>query len=86
MSHVPNELDIKTDLRRGVMASYSSKKFADSNTITFVKNAENNLELLKDKLGEKKYFEVKTRILKSKDTKKPIEKRREDLLTAYSLI
>jgi len=86
MSHIPNELDIKTDLRRSVMASYSPKKFSDSNVITFVANAEKNLELVKDKIGEKKYIEVKEIIKKSNNTASPIEKRREDLLTAYSLI
>ena len=86
MSHVPNELDIKTDLRRGVMASYSPKKFADANTVFFINNAQKNLSLLKNKIGKKKYTEVKERILKSKDATNPIEKRREDLLTAYSLI
>ncbi len=86
MSHTPNELDIKTDLRRSVMASYSPKKFTDANAISFVNNAQKNLGLLKDKIGRKRYTEIKERIIKSKDVRKPIEKRREDLLTAYSLI
>jgi hypothetical protein len=86
MSHLPNELDIKTDLRRSVMASFSPKKFADTNFVAFVNNAQKNLELLKEKVGKRKYTEVKARIVKSKDTQKPIRKRREDLLTASSLI
>lgn len=86
MSHLPNELDIRTDLRRSVMASFSPKKFTDTNFVTFVNNAQKNLELLKEKVGKRKYTEVKARIDKSKDTLKPIEKRREDLLTASSLI
>jgi len=86
MSHKPNNLDIKTDLIRSVMASFSSKEFADANFKTFIEKAQKNLELLKDKIGMRKYTEVKDRILKSKDTQKSIEKRREDLLTAASLV
>lgn len=86
MRHLPNEMDIKTDLRRGVMASFSPKKFADVNVVTFVNNAQKNLELLKERVGKRKYMEVKARIAKSEERGKPIEKRREDLLTASSLI
>lgn len=86
MSHIPNSIDIKTDFRRAVMASFSLKKFADTNFLTFFNNAQQNLEFLKDKIGKEKYTEVMTRVVKSKDTMKPIEKRREDLLTASSLI
>jgi len=86
MSHIPNEMDIKTDLRRGVMASFSPKAFSDANLKIFLKNAQKNLDLLKNKIGNRKYTEVKERINKSGDSRKSIEKRREDLLTASSLI
>lgn len=86
MSHQPNKLDIKTDLRRSIMASFTPRKFADSNVKVFMKNAQNNLELLKGKIGKRRYLEVKERIAKAEDSKKPMEKRREDLLTASSLI
>lgn len=86
MSHTPNTLDIKTDIRRAVMASFSRDKFKDSNFETFIKNAQKNLELIKEKIGKRKYTEVKGRIIKSKDPQNSIEKRREDLLTASSLI
>ncbi len=86
MSHTPNELDVKTDLRRSVMAGFSSKKFTDVNFRTFIKNAQDNLEMIKEKIGKRRYIEVKGRILKSKDSRKSIERRREDLLTAASLI
>jgi hypothetical protein len=86
MSHTPNELDVKTDLRRSVMASYSTKKFADTNFKVFLDNAQKNLELLKEKIGMNKYIEVRDRILKSQDSKMSAEKRREDLLTASLLI
>ena len=43
MSYTPNILDIKTDLRRAVMSSFSKKGFEDANTIIFLKNAEKNL-------------------------------------------
>jgi len=86
MSHTPDELDIKTDLRRSVMASFSPKKFTDLNFRTFIKSAQDNLEIVKEKIGKRRYIEVKERILKSTDSRKPIEKRREDILTAASLI
>lgn len=86
MSHLPNEVDIKTDLRRSVMASFSPRKFADANVVTFVNNAQKNLEILKERVGKRKYTAVKARIAKSRDTEKPIEKRREDLLMASTLV
>ena len=86
MNHIPNKLDIKTDLRRSVMASFSQKRFNDKNFITFFNNALKNLDLLKKKIGESKYNEIKERANKSKDIQNSIEKRREDLLTAASLI
>jgi len=82
----PNVLDIKTDLRRAIMATFSKDKFVDANFKIFLKNAQKNLELIKQKVGNKKYLEVKGRILKSLDSQNSIEKRREDLLTASSLI
>ncbi len=85
-THIPSILDIKTDLRGAVMASFSKNKFADANFKIFLKNAQKNLELLKEKIGKRKYTEVKGRIIKSTDPQNPIEKRREDLLTASSLI
>ena len=86
MTHIPNKLDIKTDLRRSIMASFSSKKFRDANFVFFFKNAQKNLEYIKETVGKRKYIEVKERIIKSKDIKKSMEKRREDILTASSLI
>jgi hypothetical protein len=86
MSHLPNEIDIKTDLRRSVMASFSPKQFSDTNFKTFIGNAQKNLELIKEKIGEKRYLEAKERIMKSEDKRNSVEKRREDLLTASSLI
>jgi hypothetical protein len=86
MSHLPTELDIKTDLRRSIMASYTPKKFTDNNVKIFMRNARKNLESLKEKIGTKRYMEVKSRIAKAENPKNPIKKRREDLLTASVLI
>lgn len=86
MSHAPNELDIKTDLRRSVMASFSPKEFEDPTFKLFLVNARNNLERLKGKIGSSKYTEIKKRLSKAGDSQKTIEKRREDILTASSLI
>ena len=86
MSYIPSVLDIKTDLKRAVMASFSPKLFADTNTKIFLANAEKNLESLKGKVDKSAYFQAKTRIKKAKNSNNPIEKRREDLLTVSYLI
>lgn len=86
MSHTPNELDVKTDLRRSVMASFSPKAFEDINTKTFLKKAEKNLEAIRDRVDKELYKEAEARIKKAKDPKSPIQKRREDLLTASYFI
>lgn len=39
MSHTPTNIDIKTDLRRGIMASYSKREFQDANFKIFLENA-----------------------------------------------
>ena len=84
MSYTPNILDIKTDLRRAVMSSFSKKGFEDANTIIFLKNAEKNLKEVK--MDKDIYIQVTKRLKKAKDTKKSIENRREDVLTASSLV
>ena len=82
MSHVPTELDIKTDLIRCVMASFSANVFEDENCKVFLAHAQKNLGLLKpSKLGL-----VKLRLKKACDEQNPVNKRREDLLTAAALI
>jgi len=86
MKYAINKLDIKTDLRRSAMASFSPKAFGEVNVQTFLSKAEENLEVLKDKISKNAYREVKIRIKKAKDSKNPIEKRREDLLTASYLL
>lgn len=86
MSHIPNKLDIKTDLRRGFSASYSPKKFNDENVLVFVGKAQNNLEALKMEIGREKYKLVKARINKAMRIGNPTNKRREDLLTASDII
>jgi hypothetical protein len=86
MTHIPTNIDIKTDLRRGIMASFSTREFDDPNFKIFIKNALVNLELLKDKIGTEKYRQVLVRINKSADLKNSAEKRREDILTAFSLL
>lgn len=84
MSHIPTDLDIKTDLRRAVMASFSENRFKDINAKTFLKNAEKNLK--KVNLNKSTFTEVVYRLKKAKDPKQSVEKRREDVLTASLLI
>ncbi|OGK37528.1 MAG: hypothetical protein A2784_01815 [Candidatus Chisholmbacteria bacterium RIFCSPHIGHO2_01_FULL_48_12] len=86
MSHIANELDIKTDLIRCVMASLSPQVFEDKNFKVFFGHALKNLNLIREKMGESKFGEVMLRIKKASDGQNPINKRREDLLTAAVLI
>ena len=82
--HNPNVLDIKTDLRRAIMASFSKNGFKDANAKIFFENAERNLK--KVKLDKNTYLQVVERLKKAKDTNKIIEERREDVLTASLLL
>jgi hypothetical protein len=86
MSHLPNKYDIVTDLRRSVMASYSTKAFEDENVKSFLANAEKNLESVRKDLGEKNYLQIKQRLEKAKNPNNVLGKRREDLLTASCIL
>jgi hypothetical protein len=84
MSHKPTRLDVITDLRRSIMASFSKQKFNDPNFNTFFKKAEVNLKEIN--LSKNTYSQVVERLKKAKDLKQPVEKRREDLLMISSLV
>lgn len=84
MNHRPNSLDIVTDLKRSIFASYSKDRFADSNAKTFLENAEANLK--KISLSKNTYSQITSRLNKAKDPKRSIDKRREDILMVSSLV
>jgi len=84
MSHTPNNLDVKTDLRRVIMSSFSENGFKNANVQVFLKKAEENLTKLN--LDKNIYVQVTKRLKKAKDTNNIIEMRREDVLTASLLI
>lgn len=84
MSHKPNKLDIITDLRRAISASFSPLKLNDENSKVFLKKAEENLK--KVNLNSQTLKLIKIRLEKAKDPNNSIHKRREDLLTASSLL
>lgn len=86
MKHIPNKYDVITDLRRCLLASYSDDVFEDENVKIFLKKAEINLGLIKEKLAGETYLEIKKRIEKAKDSHNLPHKRREDLLTASCLL
>lgn len=86
MSHVVNRFDVKTDLRRAFMSSFSPKKFEDKNVAVFIDHAVKNMDLIKEKCGDRNFNKAKERIHKSLDKNMPLKKRREDLLTASVLI
>lgn len=80
MSHTPTNLDVASDLRRSIYASFSKSKFEDVNFRTFFNHA---LEILK-KMNVDRV--VLKRIQKSQDESLEDNKRREDLLTASILL
>ncbi len=86
MNHKPNRLDIVTDLRRSISASFSNQGFNDINSIVFRKKAEEKLKTMRTSIDNSYYLEAIKRIRKAEDPKNPIEKRREDLLTASSIL
>ena len=84
MTHKVTSLDVVTDLRRALASSFSKKGFSDANCKLFLRKAEANItEVTSDR---RKLSLVLKRIKKAKDAKRPIEKRREDILMASSLI
>lgn len=84
MSHHITRMDIVTDLRRALSSSYSEKGFSDTNFKTFLKNAEKNLKTIN--LKKETLSAVSQRLGKAKNPKQSIQKRREDILTAASLL
>lgn len=86
MTHVPTKLDIVADLRRSIYASFDKKEFGGDNVKTFIKKAEENLNLLNGEIDSSNLLIITDRIEKAKDSKRPLEKRREDLLLASNLI
>lgn len=86
MTHTPNKLDVVTDLRRCLSASYSDLVFNNENVKIFLQKAENNLEKLKENIAEETMALVKKRIEKAKDSNNLPERRREDLLMASCLL
>lgn len=86
MTHIPNKLDVITDLRRCLSSSYNNDFFGDENVKVFLKRAEDNLNFIKEGLDSGTYLEVKKRIEKAKDNNNSPNKRREDLLTASCLL
>lgn len=86
MMHRPNKYDVIADLRRCVSSSYSDDFFEDKNLKVFLEKAEINLNLIKENLDSKTFFEIKKRIGKAKDNRNLLNKRREDLLTAACLL
>jgi hypothetical protein len=84
MSHKPSRLDVIADLRRSISASFSKYEFDDPNVKTFLQKAETNLK--KIGLDKKTYSLAVGRLNKAKNPKQSIEKRREDILMASSLI
>jgi hypothetical protein len=84
MNHKPGRLDVITDLKRSISASYSKDKFNDTNVKTFLQKAESNLKEIN--LSKNTYSQIISRLNKAKDPKQSEEKRREDILIISSLI
>lgn len=66
------------------MASFSKKKFDDSNLKVFLENAEENLKEIN--LDKATYSLAVERLNKAKNPRQSLEKRREDLLMASTIL
>lgn len=87
MTHQVNKYDIVTDLRRAIMASYSEAQFDDEEVRVFMKRAERGLDVIKDKIDQPgSYCLMRQLFEKAKDGRRPVIKRREDLLMIASLV
>ena len=86
MTHIPNRFDVITDLKRCLYSSYSDFTFDDENLKIFLSKAEENLGKIAKNIDKKTLMLVKERIAKVKDIHNLPNKRREDLLTASSLL
>lgn len=84
MSYTPTLLDVKTDILRSIFSSYSKNGLKDRNFKYFLRNAMTTLDKLN--LDEKKKKLVAAQIRKTKETKKDINKIREDILLIASII
>jgi hypothetical protein len=84
MNHKITKLDIVTDLKRSISASFSKKGFDDANAKEFIKKAETNLKEIN--LDKDSYSQIISRLNKANDSGHSIEKRREDVLMASSLV
>ena len=84
MSHEPSALDVKTDIQRCILASYSAKGFEDSNYKYFLRKAEDVLKRI-DLNAEKRDL-IYSQFKKAMNYRQAPEKRREDLLMVASLV
>lgn len=84
MKHKVTRLDIVTDLKRSISASFSKKGFNDANAKDFLQKAEANLKEIN--LSKNNHSQVTERLKKVNNSKQSIEKRREDILMVSSLI
>lgn len=84
MKHKVTRLDIVTDLKRSISASFSKKGFNDTNAKEFLQKAEANLKEIN--LSKNNHSQVTERLKKVNNSKQSIEKRREDILMVSSLI
>ncbi len=87
MTHQVNKYDIVTDLRRAIMASYSEAQFDDEEVRFFMKRAERGLDRIKDQINQPVLYHLVRQLFeKAKDGRRPVVKRREDLLMIASLV
>jgi hypothetical protein len=84
MKHKVTKLDVVTDLKRSISASFSKEGFNDTNAKEFLEKAQTNLKEID--LSKSSYSQVVSRLKKANDSGESMEKRREDVLMASSLV
>ncbi|MBL7150337.1 hypothetical protein ISS86_00190 [Candidatus Microgenomates bacterium] len=86
MNHQPTPLDMATDLRRCIYASFSRKGFDDPNVKTFFNHALMIFRKLEGTLDKQTFTAINKQLTKAQNPNSNHQKRREDLLMATVLL
>lgn len=86
MTHTPTLLDVASDLRRCIYASFDEGEFDNKNFLIFWNNAQKILRPMQNNLDSHTKKLITKQLNKSQNKTVSLEKRREDLLLVASLL
>lgn len=86
MSHIPNPVDVSTDLLRCFYSSLSEKGFESQNYKIFIKHAIDIFPKVEHQIKPDIKKIILMRLEKAQNPNNPKRKRQEDLLTASTLL